>query len=148
MLKITSFSGSLGSSYISTFRSAQLRRDELIEALLTWRSELTHIGSTGCFVDTAHTAAIRHTPFGSASLVLCLLGCIIDSHSGWVLSQVFAVMAQAVLGNLDGVEVALRAPLSRQRHTCLQRAKKNGKIILNNYRILLVFKSVWSYRPF
>lgn len=40
---------------------------------------------------------------------------------GRALSQVFAVMAQTVLGNLDGIEVALRAPLGGQRHAWVEK---------------------------
>lgn len=40
---------------------------------------------------------------------------------GRALGQVFAVMAQAVLSDLDGVEVALRSPLSGQGHTWVEK---------------------------
>lgn len=80
-------------------------------------AELTHSGSPCFVVDTAETATFRHTPRGCAGPAVSLLDCIVDLHVWGALGQVFAVMAQAVLGNLDGIEIALRAPLSGQRHT-------------------------------
>lgn len=72
-------------------------------------------------MDTAETATFRHTPGGCAGPAVSLLRRIVNLHMGRALGQVFAVMAQAVLGNLDGVEVALRAPLSGQRHTWVEK---------------------------
>lgn len=86
------------------------------EILHTLSVELTHGGSPGLVLDTAQTAALWHTPGGCAGAAVSLLRRIIDLHVGGALGQVFAVMAQAVLGDLDGVEVALRAPLSGERH--------------------------------
>lgn len=83
-------------------------------------AELTHRGSPCFVVDTAETATFWHTPRGCAGPAVSLLDRIVDLHMWGALSQVFAVMAQAVLGNLDGVEIALRAPLSGQRHTWMQ----------------------------
>lgn len=80
-------------------------------------TELTHGGCSGLVVDTAEAATFWHTPRGCAGPVVSLLGCIVDLHMGRALGQVFAVMAQAILCYLDGVEVALWAPLSGQRHS-------------------------------
>lgn len=87
-----------------------------MEGLHTWSTELTHRGSSGLVVDAAETATFRHAPGRCASPAVLLLGCVVHLHVGGALGQVFAVVAQTVLGNLDGVEVALRAPLSGQRH--------------------------------
>lgn len=87
-----------------------------MERLLTWSGELTHRGSSALVVYTAEAATFWHTPQSWAGPTVSLLSCIVDLHMGRALSQVFAVMAQTVLGNLNGVEVALRAPLSGQRH--------------------------------
>lgn len=67
-------------------------------------------------MDAAQAAAFWHTPGGCAGPAVSLLRRIVDLHVGGPLGQVFAVMAQAVLGDLDGVEVALRAPLGGERH--------------------------------
>lgn len=72
-------------------------------------------------MDTAQAAAFWHTPGGCAGPAVSLLRCVVDLHVGRALGQVFAVVAQAVLGDLDGVEVALRAPLSGERHTWLKK---------------------------
>lgn len=68
-------------------------------------------------MDTAEAAALRHTPGGRAGAAVSLLRRVVHLHVGGPLGQVLAVVAQAVLGDLDGVEVALRAPLSGERHT-------------------------------
>ncbi len=88
-----------------------------MDSLHTWSTELTHGGSSGLVVDTAKAATLRNTPGRRAGPTISLLGCVVDLHMGRALGQVFAVMTQAILSNLDGVEVALRAPLGRQRHT-------------------------------
>lgn len=88
-----------------------------MEGLHTWSTELTHGGSSGLVVDTAETATFWNAPGRRAGPAVSLLGGIVDLHMRGALGQVLAVMAQAVLSNLDGVEVALRAPLSRQWHT-------------------------------
>lgn len=72
-------------------------------------------------MDTAQAAAFRHTPGGCAGPAVSLLRCVVDLHVGRALGQVLAVVAQAVLGDLDGVEVALGAPLSGERHTWLKK---------------------------
>lgn len=72
-------------------------------------------------MDTAEAAAFRHTPGGCAGTAVSLLRRVVDLHVGGPLGQVLAVVAQAVLGDLDGVEVALRAPLSGERHTWLRK---------------------------
>lgn len=82
------------------------------KGLHTWSTELTHGGSSGLVGDAAETATFRHTPGRRAGPAVSLLGGVVDLNVGRALGQVFAVMAQAVLGNLNGVEVALRAPLS------------------------------------
>lgn len=69
-------------------------------------------------MDAAQTATSWHTPGGCAGPAVSLLGRIVNLHMGRALGQVFAVMAQAILGDLDGIKVALRAPLGGQRHTC------------------------------
>lgn len=79
-----------------------------------------HGGSSGLVVDMAEAATFWHNPWGCADPAVSLLSRIIDLHMGRSLSQIFAVMAQAILGNLDGVEVALRAPLGGQRHTWVE----------------------------
>lgn len=91
------------------------------KGLHTWSTELTHGGSSGLVVDTAQTATFRHTPGRCAGSAVSVLSCVVDLHMGRALRQVFAVMAQAVLSDLDGVEVALRAPLSGQRHTWVEK---------------------------
>lgn len=88
-----------------------------MEGLRTQSAELTHRGRSGLVVDTAEAATFRHTPGSRAGPAVPLLGCVVNLHAGSTLSQVLAVMAQTILGNLDGVEVALRTPLSGQRHT-------------------------------
>lgn len=108
-----------------------------MEGLHTWSTELTHGGCSGPVVDTAETATFRHTPGRCAGPIVSLLGCIIDLHVGRALRQVFAVMAQAILSNLDGVEVALRAPLSGQRHTWVERGglrRQIRTVMLHKYR--------------
>lgn len=82
------------------------------KGLHTWSTELTHGGSSGLVRDAAETATFRHTPGRRAGPAVSLLGGVVDLNVGRALGQVFAVMAQAVLGDLNGVEVALRAPLS------------------------------------
>lgn len=72
-------------------------------------------------MDTAETATFRHTPGRCAGSAVSLLGCIVDLHVGRALGQVFAVVAQAILSDLNGVEVALRAPLSGQRHAWVEK---------------------------
>lgn len=72
-------------------------------------------------MDTAQAAAFWHTPGGCAGPAVSLLRRIVYLHMGRALGQVLAVMAQAILGDLDGVEVPLRAPLSGQRHTWFRR---------------------------
>lgn len=67
-------------------------------------------------MDTTQAATFRHTPGRGADPAVLLLGCVVDLDVGSALSQVFAVMAQTVLGNLDGIEVTLRAPLGGERH--------------------------------
>lgn len=79
-------------------------------------AELAHGGSSELVVDTAQAATLRHAPGGGAGPAVPLLGRVVDLHVGRALCQVLAVVAQAVLGDLDGVEVALRTPLSGQRH--------------------------------
>lgn len=71
-------------------------------------------------MNTTQAATFGHTPGRCADPAVLLLGCVIDLHVGSTLGQVFAVMAQTVLGNLDGIEVTLRAPLSGERHTCVE----------------------------
>ena len=95
-----------------------------MDGLHTWSTELTHGGSSGLVVDTAETATFRHTPGRRAGPAVSLLGCVVDLHVGRALGQVFAVMAQAVLSDLDGVEVALRAPLSGQRHAWVEKREE------------------------
>lgn len=67
-------------------------------------------------MDTAQAAAFRNTPGSCAGPAVSLLRRVVDLHVGGALGQVFAVVAQAVLGDLDGVEVALRAPLGGEGH--------------------------------
>lgn len=92
-----------------------------MEGLHTWSTELTHGGGSGLVVDTAETATFWHTPGRCAGPAVSLLGCVVDLHVGRALGQVFTVVAQAILSNLDGVEVALRTPLSGQRHTWVEK---------------------------
>lgn len=89
------------------------------DGLRTWSAELTHGGSSGLVVDAAEAATSRHTPGGRAGPAVSLLGRVVNLHMGRALGQVFAVMAQAILGDLDGIKVALRAPLGGQGHTCV-----------------------------
>lgn len=110
---------------MSRFLQPQLAADKLLAlrppghmvGLHTWSTKLTHRGSSDLVMDTAETAAFRHAPRCCAGPAVSLLSCVIDLHVGSALCQVFAVMTQPVLGNLDGIEVALRAPLGGQRHT-------------------------------
>lgn len=110
---------SWGCSCISSLLQPQLTGDKLLalrpSGLMggrhTWSTELTHGGSSGLVVHAAETATFRHTPGRWAGPAVSLLGCVVDLYVGRALGQVFAVMAQAILSNLDGVEVALRAPL-------------------------------------
>lgn len=83
--------------------------------------ELAHGGGPGLVMDTAQAAAFWHTPGGCDGPAVSLLRRIVDLHVGGALGQVFAVMAQAILGDLDGVEVALRAPLSGEGHAWFRR---------------------------
>lgn len=76
-------------------------------------------------MDTAETAAFRNGPQCGAGPAVSLLSCVIDLRVGRALCQVFAVMTQPILGNLDGIEVALRAPLGGQRHTWEERRGLN-----------------------
>lgn len=100
--------------------------------------ELAHGGSPGLVMDTAQTAAFWHTPGGCDGPAVSLLRRIIDLHVGGALGQVFAVMAQAILGDLDGVEVALRAPLSGERHAWFRRDEIRTR--LNLWSTCLLFK--------
>lgn len=86
-------------------------------------------------MNTAETATFWHTPGRCAGPALSLLGCIVDFHVGRTLSQVFAVMAQTVLGNLDGIEVALRAPLSGQRHAWVEKGEVEMENNQNNVKL-------------
>ena len=103
------------------------RLSGLVAGLLTWSTELTHGGSSGLVVDTAESTTFRHTPGCRAGPAVSLLRGVVDLHVGRALRQVFAVMAQTVLGNLDGVEVALRAPLGGERHAWVKR-RESGKL--------------------
>lgn len=94
--------------------------------LHTWSTELTHGGSSDLVMDTAQSATLRHAPRRCGPAVSLLSG-VINLHVGRALRQVFAVMAQPILGNLDGVEVALRAPLGGQRYTWVKENKNNYK---------------------
>jgi len=67
-------------------------------------------------VDAAQAAALWHAPGRRAGPAVSVLRRVVDLHVGGALRQVLAVVAQAVLSDLDGVEVALRAPLRGQRH--------------------------------
>lgn len=118
-------------SCISSLLQQQLTGDKLlalwpsglIGGLRTWSTELTHRGGSGLVVDTAEAATFRHTPGRCAGPTVSLLGCIVDVHVRRALRQVFAVMAQAVLSDLDGVEVALWAPLSGQRNSWVEKRR-------------------------
>lgn len=115
----------------------QLTRDKLLaqrpsglmEGLNTWSAELPHGGSPGLVIDAAEPATFRYTPGRGVGSAVPLLRRVIDINVGSALGQVFAVMAQTVLGNLDGVKVALRAPLSGQRHAWVERKKEEKEDI-------------------
>lgn len=66
-------------------------------------------------MDAAEDAALGRGPGRGAGPAVPVLGRVVDLHVGGALRQVFAVVAQAVLGDLDGVEVSLRAPLGGER---------------------------------
>lgn len=93
----------------------------IMEGLHTWSAELTYRGRSALVMDTAEAATFWHAPRGWAGPAVPLLGCVVNLHVGWALSQVLAVMTQTILGNLDGIEVALRTPLSGQRNTWVER---------------------------
>lgn len=80
----------------------------------------------GLVVDTADAAAFGCRP-GCCGTTVSVLSSVIDLHMGRPLSQVFAVMAQAILSDLDGIKVALRTPLRGQRHTWGKRKKLSNK---------------------
>lgn len=67
-------------------------------------------------MDVAQAATFGHAPGGAAGPAVLLLGRVVELHVGGALGQVLAVVAQAVLGDLDGVEVALRTPLGGERN--------------------------------
>lgn len=89
-----------------------------MEGRHTWSAEQTHRGRSCLVMDTTQAATFWHTPGRCADPAVLFLGRVVDLHMWSTLSQVFAVMAQTVLGNLDGIEVTLRAPLSGERHAC------------------------------
>ena len=69
-------------------------------------------------MDSRQAAALGHTPGAWAGRpAVPLFGRVVHLHVGGALRQVLAVVAQTVLGNLDGVEVALGAPLGGEGHT-------------------------------
>lgn len=78
-------------------------------------------------MDTAQAATFRHAPGDGAGPAVPLLGRVVDLHVGWALRQVLAVVAQAILGDLDGVEVALRTPLSGQRHAWVDKSEAHRR---------------------
>lgn len=84
-------------------------------------------------MDAAERAAFGHAPRRRAGAAVSLLGRVVDLHVGRAFGQVFAVMAQAVLGDLDGVEVALGAPLGGQRHAWEGRREAKYKITAASY---------------
>lgn len=100
-----------------------------MEGLNTWSAELPHGGRSALVMDTAEAATFRYTPGRVVGAAVPFLGGVVDLHVGSALSQVFAVMAQTVLGNLDGIEVALRAPLSGQRHAWVERQEEEEEEI-------------------
>lgn len=67
-------------------------------------------------MDAAQAAPLGHAPGRRAGPAVPLLGRVVHLHVRRPLRQVLAVVAEAVLGDLDGVEIALRAPLGGQRH--------------------------------
>jgi len=89
----------------------------------TWSTELTHGRGSGLVVDTAEDAPFGHAPGGGAGPAVSVLGRIVDLHVGGALRQVLAVVAQAILSDLDGVEVSLRTPLCGQRHACWKKRR-------------------------
>lgn len=97
--------------------------------VLTWSAELAHGGAPRLVVDAAQAATFGHAPGGGAGPAVPLLGRVVELHVGGPLRQVLAVVAQAVLGDLDGVEVALRTPLGGQRNAWAEgtRGRKGGK---------------------
>lgn len=152
ILPLQSIMLSWGYCCISSLLQPMLTGDKLLalrpygqmEGLHTWSTELTHRGRSALVMDTAETATFWRTPGHCGGPAVSLLGCVVDLHVRSALSQVFAVMAQTVLGNLDGIEVTLRAPLSWQRHACMERreteqenVKLSRKASLN--RFLYVF---------
>lgn len=103
--------------------------------LHTWSTELTHRGEPGVVIDTAVNTTFRHTPLSCAHPAVPVLGCIVDFNMRCSLRQVFAVMTEAVLGDLDGVEVALRPPLSRQRDTWVTKRDEQRLIQMTPWSI-------------
>lgn len=94
--------------------------------LLTWSAELAYGGAPRLVVDAAQAAAFGHAPGGAAGPAVPLLGRVVEVHVGGALRQVLAVVAQAVLGDLDGVEVALRTPLGGQRNAWAEGEGRTG----------------------
>ena len=54
-------------------------------------------------------------------LAACVTAIMYSSRRGFRLNQVLAVVTQTILRNLNRVEITVRPPLDRYRHTCVAR---------------------------
>lgn len=93
----------------------QGRKQNRVADIPTWCAELADRGGARLVVDAAEGTALGNGPGAGAAVTL--LRRVVHLHVRRALRQVLAVVAQAVLGDLDGVEVALWSPLGGQRHS-------------------------------
>lgn len=68
-------------------------------------------GELGFIGHRGKGAAFGHRPLSSPAAPVLLLGRFVHLDVRGLLGQVFAVVTQPVLRDLDGIEVALRSPL-------------------------------------
>ena len=99
---------------------------------LTGGAELSDGGSACLVVHAAQAAALGHSPGGAGgrpavpALLVLVLRRVVHLHTGRVLRQVLAVVAEAVLGDLDGIKVALGTPLGGEGHAWEKREGGGG----------------------
>ena len=82
---------------------------------LTWGTELSGGGGPRGVQEFSEGTSLGDRPWTGASSGS--LGPVVQLHAGGALRQVLAVVAQAILGDLNRVEVALWAPLCGHWHS-------------------------------
>lgn len=72
---------------------------------------MLNTGELGFIGHCGKGAALGHDPLGCPAAPVLLLSRFVHLDVRGLLCQVFAVVTQPVLCDLDGIEVALRSPL-------------------------------------